>query len=79
MVGLRKIDEATEQLIILNEQLEIQKIVVAEKTLACEIILQEISEGKNTINSKICLNIILHLYIIMIATHFDSMTFYLYC
>lgn len=53
MVGLRKIDEATEQLIILNEQLEIQKVVVAEKTLACEIILQEISEGNKIINTKI--------------------------
>lgn len=46
MVGLQKIDEATAQLIILNEQLEIQKIVVAEKTLACEIILQEITKGR---------------------------------
>lgn len=45
MVGLQKIDEATAQLIILNEQLEVQKIVVAEKTLACEMILQEIVEG----------------------------------
>lgn len=45
MLGLRKIEEATKQLIVLNEQLEQQKIVVAEKTLACEMILREISEG----------------------------------
>lgn len=45
MVGLKKIEEATAQLIVLNEQLEIQKVVVAEKTLACELILQEISKG----------------------------------
>lgn len=45
MVGLHKIDEATAELIVLNEQLEAQKVVVAEKTLACEIILQEIMEG----------------------------------
>lgn len=51
MVGLRKIDEATEQLIVLNELLEKQKIVVAEKTLACEMILREISEGIKLIKS----------------------------
>jgi len=45
LIGLRKIEEATGQLIVLNKQLEKQKIVVAEKTLACEMILQEISEG----------------------------------
>lgn len=45
MVGLKKIDEATAQLIVLNEQLEIQKIVVDEKTRACEMILQEITKG----------------------------------
>eukprot|EP00102_Acyrthosiphon_pisum_P015188 XP_008185630.2 PREDICTED: dynein heavy chain 10, axonemal [Acyrthosiphon pisum] len=52
LVGLQKIEEATEQLIILNEQLEIQKVVVAEKTLACEIILQEISEASKIANTK---------------------------
>lgn len=45
LVGLKKIEEATAQLIVLNEQLEVQKVVVAEKTLACELILQEISKG----------------------------------
>lgn len=45
MIGLRKIDEVTVQLIVLNEQLEVQKIVVAEKTFTCEMILQEIAEG----------------------------------
>lgn len=52
MVGLRKIVEATEQLIVLNELLEKQKLVVAEKTLACESILQEISEGINKTNKN---------------------------
>lgn len=46
LVGLRKIDEATEQLIVLNELLKQQEIVVAEKILAGEMIEREISEGK---------------------------------
>lgn len=74
MVGLRKIDEATEQLIILNEQLEIQKVVVAEKTLACEIILQEISEGNVETNiNGFFLNIVTSTY------KFLSTTLCLYC
>lgn len=46
---MQKIVEATAQLIILNEQLEKQKIIVAEKTLACEMILSEIAEGRTYI------------------------------
>ena len=43
--GLTKIAEASEQLAILNEKLAVQKVAVTEKTEACEIMLEEISQG----------------------------------
>jgi dynein heavy chain len=43
--GLQKIAEASEQLAILNDRLAVQKVAVAEKSEACEIMLEEISTG----------------------------------
>ncbi|XP_050426983.1 dynein axonemal heavy chain 10-like [Adelges cooleyi] len=52
LVGLRKIDEAEAQLAVLNRQLEEQKIVMAEKTLACELLLDEIAVASKKGNEK---------------------------
>ena len=42
--GLTKLMEATEQIKVLNEQLQVQKVAVNEKSEACEILLKDISE-----------------------------------
>lgn len=41
--GLDKIKEASEQLEVLNVKLADQKVVLAEKSTACEALLEEIS------------------------------------
>ena len=41
--GLTKLQEASEQIIVLNEQLEIQKVAVTEKSEACNRLLSDIS------------------------------------
>lgn len=43
--GMTKIAEASEQLNDLNDKLAVQKVAVEEKTIACERLLQEISDG----------------------------------
>ncbi|XP_014674920.1 PREDICTED: dynein heavy chain 10, axonemal-like [Priapulus caudatus] len=43
--GMTKIAEASEQLNDLNDKLAVQKVAVEEKTIACESLLQEISDG----------------------------------
>lgn len=50
--GLLKIKEAREQLDVLNEKLVVQKSAVKEKTDACEILLQDISERTSVANEK---------------------------
>ena len=42
--GLNKLMEATEQIKVLNEQLEVQKVAVTKKSEACNILLKDISE-----------------------------------
>ena len=39
-----KLMEATEQIKVLNEQLEVQKVAVTKKSEACNILLKDISE-----------------------------------
>ena len=41
--GLTKLNEASEQIKVLNEQLEVQKVAVTEKSAACEELLTDIS------------------------------------
>ena len=41
--GLTKLNEATEQIKVLNEQLVVQKVAVTEKSEACETLLTDIS------------------------------------
>lgn len=36
--------EATEQIKVLNQQLQVQKVAVSKKSEACEILLKDISE-----------------------------------
>lgn len=36
--------DATEQIKVLNEQLQVQKVAVSKKSAACEILLKDISE-----------------------------------
>lgn len=43
--GLAKIEEANVQLEELNAQLVVQKVIVAEQTKECEILLKEITKG----------------------------------
>lgn len=43
--GMTKILEASDELKHLSTTLEVQKIVVAKKTAACEHLLSEIKEG----------------------------------
>ena len=38
--------EATEQIKVLNKQLEVQKVAVTEKSEACDILLKDILEKK---------------------------------
>lgn len=42
--GLTKLMEASEQIKVLNDQLQVQKKAVGEKSEACEILLKDISE-----------------------------------
>lgn len=42
--GLTKLMEASEQIKVLNEQLQVQKKAVGEKSQACEILLKDILE-----------------------------------
>lgn len=42
--GLTKLMEATEQIKVLNEQLQVQKVAVNKKSEACEVLLNDISE-----------------------------------
>lgn len=44
--GLAKIEEANVQLDDLNQKLAVQKVIVAEQTKECEVLLKEISKGK---------------------------------
>lgn len=41
--GLTKLNEASEQIKVLNNQLEVQKVAVTEKSTACEALLTDIS------------------------------------
>lgn len=41
--GLTKLMEASEQIKVLNEQLEVQKVAVTQKSEACEALLQDIT------------------------------------
>ena len=41
--GLTKLNEASEQIKVLNEQLEVQKVAVTKKSAACEELLTDIS------------------------------------
>ena len=41
--GLTKLNEASEQIKVLNEQLEVQKVAVTKKSAACEEMLTDIS------------------------------------
>ncbi|XP_063229306.1 dynein axonemal heavy chain 10 [Bacillus rossius redtenbacheri] len=50
--GLTKIAEASEELKVLNEKLAVQEVVLAEKTRACEKLLQDIEEGKKSATEK---------------------------
>lgn len=50
--GLKKIDEARASLSVLNSQLEVQKVAVAEKTIACESMLENIAQRKEEANKK---------------------------
>lgn len=45
--GLAKIEEANVQLADLNAKLAIQKVIVAEQTKECELLLKEISKGES--------------------------------
>lgn len=57
--GLDKLEEASVQLAELNEKLAEQKVVLAEKSSACEILLEEITTNtkvgqcQHTENTKI--------------------------
>ena len=51
--GVTKILEASEELEELNAKLAIQKTAVAEKTAACEQLLSEIKEGKQSVYSSV--------------------------
>ena len=42
--GLTKLMEATEQIKVLNEQLQVQKVAVSKKSAGCEVLLKDISE-----------------------------------
>lgn len=42
--GLTKLNEASEQIKVLNSQLEVQKVAVTEKSGACEALLSDISQ-----------------------------------
>merc|ERR1712066_482142 len=44
--GLKKLDEASAQLSVLSGQLDVQKVQVAQKTLDCEKMLEDISVRK---------------------------------
>jgi len=44
--GLTKLMEASEQIKVLNQQLEVQKVAVTKKSEACEILLKDILEKK---------------------------------
>jgi hypothetical protein len=46
--GMSKIAEASIELHELNAKLAVQKVVVAEKTLACETLLGEIMDGEDS-------------------------------
>lgn len=50
--GLKKILEASEQLAVLNEKLEIQKVAVTEKSEACEVLLADITIKTTEANEK---------------------------
>lgn len=50
--GLKKILEASEQLAVLNEKLEIQKVAVTEKSEACEALLADITVKTTEANEK---------------------------
>ena len=50
--GLKKILEASEQLAVLNEKLEVQKVAVTEKSEACEALLADISIKTTEANEK---------------------------
>ena len=50
--GLKKILEASEQLAVLNEKLEVQKVAVTEKSEACEALLADISTKTTEANEK---------------------------
>jgi dynein heavy chain len=41
--GLSKLIQASEDLVVLNQKLEVQKVAVTEKTQACETLLEEIT------------------------------------
>jgi dynein heavy chain len=50
--GLTKILEASEQLSVLNEKLEVQKVAVTEKSEACEALLVDITAKTTEANEK---------------------------
>ena len=50
--GLTKLIEASEQLSVLNEKLEVQKAAVTKKTAACEELLSDISSKTEQAKEK---------------------------
>ena len=50
--GLTKILEASEQLSVLNEKLEVQKVAVTEKSTACNVLLEDIQSKTSQANEK---------------------------
>lgn len=50
--GLTKLIEASEQLSVLNEKLEVQKEAVTKKTAACEELLSDISSKTEQAKEK---------------------------
>ena len=50
--GLTKILEASEQLSVLNEKLEVQKVAVTEKSMACNVLLEDIQSKTSQANEK---------------------------
>ncbi|XP_078467787.1 dynein axonemal heavy chain 10-like [Lampetra planeri] len=51
-VGLEKLQEASVQLVELNERLAFQRVIVAEKSTACKLLLEEIVASTVDVNEK---------------------------
>lgn len=73
--GLDKLKEASGQLAELNKKLAEQKVVLAEKTSACEILLQEICSNTAVGKDKI---LTLFSYRSLIEIHTGIFIYYLF-